>query len=71
MKTVFEVTCEYSEEGSKEIITERQYVTCDDNTIKPVVDYFTEYCEQYGRDLIAVRAVLNITNHIKVESNDF
>ena len=62
---VYEVICEYCHGSGEEVITERQYVTSKDNTLKAVVDYFTEHCEQYEKDLIGVREVLTIVQHIE------
>jgi hypothetical protein len=62
---VYEVTCEYSHGSGEEVITERQYVTSKDNTLKSVVDYFTEHCEQYEKELLGVREVLTIVQHIE------
>ncbi len=61
---VFEVIIEYSTDESKEVITERQYVTAENNTIKAVTDYFTENCRQLEKDLIGVREVLVIVQNI-------
>ena len=64
---VFEVTSEYSVGNEKEITTERQYVTSEDNTLKSVVDYFTKHCYEYDKELIGVREVLTIVQHINIE----
>lgn len=61
---VFEVTCEYCQGDSKEITTERQYVTSEEGTLKSVADYFTKHCFEYEKDLICVREVLTIGQHI-------
>ena len=62
---VFEVIMEYCKSNSDEIITERQYVTSEENTIKSVTDYFTQHCFEYEKHLIGVREVLTIVQHIK------
>jgi hypothetical protein len=65
---VFEVTTEHIKNDSKEIIPSVQYVTSEENTIKSVVDYFTNHCEQYEEDLKSVREVVVIVQHLKKES---
>jgi len=62
---VFEVTTEHYSEDSKQISKQVQYVTTDKNTLKSVVDYFTKHCEQYEEDLIGVREIIVIVQHIK------
>lgn len=61
---VFEVICEYCQGDSKEITTERQYVTSEEGTLKSVTDYFTQHCLEYDKDLLGVREVLTIVQHI-------
>ena len=61
---VFEVICEYPDQKSDAIITERQYVTAEQDTIKAVTDYFTEYCYQYEKELKSIGEVLIIVQHI-------
>lgn len=61
---VFEVRTEFCIGDSKEITAETQYVTSEANTLKSVVDHFTEHCEQYDKDLIGVREILTIVQHI-------
>ena len=63
---VFEVTYEYCHGGSKEITTERQYVTSEEGTLKSVTDYFTQHCLEYEKDLISVREALTIVQHIAI-----
>ncbi len=67
---VFEVIQEYYPRDSKEIITERLYVTSNDNTLESVVNHFTVECEQYGKELKGVREVLVIVQHIRNEVSD-
>jgi len=62
---VFEVTIEYCREDSNEIITERQYVTSEEDTLKSVTDYFTNHCYEYDKELKSVREVVTIVQHIK------
>jgi len=62
---VFEVLTEHAEIDSKEIITTRQYVTSKANTLKSVVDHFTQYCFEYEKELKSVREVVVITEHIE------
>jgi len=61
---VFEVTYEYSIDVSNEIITQRQFVTTEKNTLQSVVNYFTIWCEQYEKELKGVREVLTISQNI-------
>lgn len=61
---VFEVTIEYMHNKSNEIITEVQYVTSNEDTIKSVTDYFTQHCHEYEKDLKGVREVLTIVQNI-------
>lgn len=61
---VFEVITEY-EDSSNKTIAEYQYVTAENNTLKSVVDYFTEHCYQYEKELKSVKEVLVIIQHIK------
>jgi hypothetical protein len=62
---VFEVRTEHFRGDSTEIVTELQYVTSEDNTLKSVFDHFTEHCEQYEKTLLGVRQVLTIVQHLK------
>ena len=61
---VYEVTCEYCVGDSEETTTEVRYVTSEENTLKSVTDYFTKHCEEYEKDLLGVREVLTIVQHI-------
>ena len=61
---VFEVIVEYCKDDSTEIITSREFVTSEDNTIKSVVDYFTQHCVEYEKELKSVREVLTIVQSI-------
>jgi hypothetical protein len=65
MSKVFEVLTEHCEGDSNEITITRQYVTAKDNTIKAVTDYFTVECEQYEKQLMGVKEVLVIVQHIE------
>ena len=67
---VFEVTMEFCRSDSKEIEREVNYVTSELDTLISVVEYFTEHCFQYDKDLIGVREVLNLVTHIPVNSPD-
>ena len=62
---VFEVITEHCSDDAKEIRRQAQYVTAEDNSFKTVVDYFTTHCEQYEEDLIGVREIIVIVQHIK------
>lgn len=66
---VFEVITEHCEGDSKEITKTVQYVTSEKGTLKSVVDHFTRHCYEYEKDLIGVREVLTIVEHIKVNDN--
>jgi ribosomal protein S15P/S13E len=68
---VFEVISEYCPGDSKEVITERQYVTSEEDTLLSVTKYFTRHCEEYERDLKSVREVLIIVQHISESSDDY
>jgi len=61
---VFEVTTEHCIGDSKEITTTRTYVTSGDNTLLSVTEYFTKHCFEYEKDLIGVREILVIVEHI-------
>lgn len=61
---VFEVITEHCEGDSNEIITTRQYVTVADDKLKTVADHFTRHCYEYERELMGVREVLTIVEHI-------
>ena len=62
---VFEVTCEYCQNDSKEMITELQYVTSADDTLLSVTEFFTKKCDEFGANLIGVRELLTIVQHIR------
>jgi len=61
---VFEVRTEHFRDDSTEVVTELQYVTSEEGTLKSVFDHFAEHCEQYEKTLLGVRQVLTIV-HIK------
>ena len=65
MSKVFEVITEHDHGLSKEILRMVQYVTCHDNKIKTVVDYFIKHCHEYEKELIGVKEVLTIVEHIE------
>ena len=60
---VFEVTTECVGD-SKEVTTKRQYVTSEEDTLKSVTDHFTQQCFEYEENLVGVREVLTIVQHI-------
>lgn len=62
---VFEVITEHCKGDSKEITTTRQYVTAKGDSLLSVVEHYTAHCEQYEQDLIGVREVLTIAEHIE------
>lgn len=62
---VFEVITEHCEGDSKEITTTRQYVTEKDDSFLSVVAHFTNHCYEYDKDLIGVREVLTVVEHIE------
>ena len=62
---VFEVISEYSIGDSNEIIKEVQYVTSDKDTLKSVVDHFTRSTYEEDKQLIGVKEVIAIVQHIK------
>lgn len=61
---VFEVTTEHCISGGNEITTTRSYVTAEDNTLLSVVKHFTKHCFEYEKELIGVKEVLTIVEHI-------
>ena len=61
---VFEVICEYCQDGSEEMVTVQQYVTSEENTLKSIVDHFTRHCLEYEKNLVGVREVLTIVQHL-------
>lgn len=63
---VFEVITEFCRSGSKEIEKEVQYVTSKEGTLKSVADYFTRHCFEYEKELLSVREVLTIVQHIEI-----
>lgn len=67
---VFEVTCEYCEGDSKEVITEHQYVTASNNDLATVADYFTKHCYEYEKQLLSVREILTIVQQIETPSEE-
>jgi len=66
---VFEVITENSDEDKK-VIQTVEYVTSEIDSILDVVDFFTEYCDQYDIDLKGVREVLVISQHLNGDNND-
>ena len=64
---VFEVLTEYLEKDSDKIITERQYVTSFDESIATITQYFAKHCTEYEKELVGVRDVLTIVQHIREE----
>ncbi len=61
---VFEVTTEHCADESDKIIKTVLYVTSEKDTIKSVTDYYAKYCYEYEKDLVGVREVLTIVEHI-------
>ena len=62
---VFEVVTEHCVDDSKEILKSASYVTSEKNTLLSVTEYFTRHCEEYEKDLIGIREVLTIVEHIQ------
>jgi hypothetical protein len=62
---VFEVTTEHTSADNNEIVKTVLYVTAESNTLIDVVDYFTRHCLEYEKDLIGVREILVVVEHIK------
>jgi len=60
---VFEVRTERFEEGSKEVIETVEYVTSKSDSLKAVVEWYTNHCEQYEKELLGVRYVLTSANN--------
>lgn len=61
---VFEVICEYCESSSTAVIEERHFVTAEDDSLQSVVNYFTQHCEEYEKDLKGVHAILTVSQRI-------
>lgn len=64
---LFEVVTEDLKADSTEITKTVQYVTADNDSWKLVSDYFTVECEQLGMELISIKKVLTIVQHLKEE----
>lgn len=64
---VFEVTTEYCPGDSNEVVTERLYVTAGDNDLANVARHYKVECYQFEKELIGVRYVLDIVNHIEAD----
>ena len=62
---VFEVVTEFCRRGQNEIEKEVQYVTSEQDTLLSVVAAFTRHCDEYEKDLLSVRELLTITQHIQ------
>lgn len=63
---VFEVITEHQDE----VNTTRMYVTSEQNTLKSVTDYFTQHCFDYEQELMGVREVLTIVQHIRASDEE-
>lgn len=61
---VFEVVTEHCKDESKEIVKTIQYVTSEKDTLLSVTEHFTRHCYEYEKELMGVREVLVITEHI-------
>jgi len=66
---LFEVICEYCNEDF-EIVSERQFVTADDDSFQAVVNHFINHCQEYEKDLKSVKEVLTIVQHLRREDYD-
>lgn len=62
---VFEVLSERTDVQTQNVIQERKYVVAEENTLKAVVDYMTEECENYGSELKGVREIVTVVQTIK------
>lgn len=62
---VFEVRTEHCKKNSKKITETVKYVTSEKGTLLSVTEYFTKYCEEYGKELKGIREVLVIVQHIE------
>lgn len=67
---VFEVITEHCEDGSDKLITTRQYVISDDDSMKTVVDHFTRHCVEFDKELKAVQEVVTVTERIPQGAKD-
>jgi thioredoxin-related protein len=61
---VFEVIVFRTSDISTEVTEERRFVTSEDDSLLSVVKHYTKYCEEFNRDLISVREVLNVVEHL-------
>jgi ribosomal protein S15P/S13E len=62
---VFEVVIEFCRDKSQIIEKDVQYVTSEENTLLSVAEYFAQHCFEYEKDLISVREVLTVVQHIQ------
>ena len=67
---VFEVTTEFCRRGNTEIEKEVQYITSEQDTLFSVAEYFSRHCDQYEKDLLSVREIMTITQHIQNDPAD-
>lgn len=67
MMKVFEITTEHCVDDSVEIMVTVRYVTSESDTLKSIVDYYTEHCNVTDKILKGVREVLTIVNHISAK----
>lgn len=65
-RKVFEVKTADAKKESKEYTVKVSYVTSEENSLLSVAKHFTEHCEQYEEELLSVREVINIVEHITV-----
>ena len=62
---VFEVITEFAVKDEHEITRETQYVTSEEDSILTVTEYFARHCFEYEKELISVREVITIVQHIE------
>ena len=54
----------------KKVITQTQYVTCEDDEILTVTRHFDRECYELDQELKSVAYVADIVQHIKVEEDE-
>jgi len=62
---VFEVITEHCEGDSNKIITTRQHVTSEKNTLLSVVEHFDLHCKSLEMELMSVREAVVVSEHIE------
>ena len=61
---VFQVITERTNDENKEVMQVSRYVTSFDNSFLTVSSCFSKYCEEFEEELIAIKEILTISQHI-------